>query len=67
MAGKLSSMQTQVSFPYYSLGFCHPNKSNISLTQKENLGEALTGDLIQQTEYEVFYFQIFYVDNDRFL
>ena len=47
---KLDSVKTQLPYEFYSLAFCKP------LTVKEaseNLGEILSGDKIESSDYEV--------------
>merc|ERR1719421_1111395 len=48
---KLSSPKTHLPYDYYSLPFCRPDEM---LKQAENLGEVLTGSIIQNSPYELF-------------
>jgi transmembrane 9 superfamily protein 2/4 len=47
---KLDSVVTQVPFDYYSLPFCQPGKIEEAA---ENLGEILSGDKIENSDYLV--------------
>jgi len=47
---KLTSVKTQLPYPYYSLPYCKPEKVQDSV---ENLGETLTGDLIENSPYQI--------------
>jgi len=47
---KLDSIKTQLPFDYYSLNFCPPDKLK---PENENLGEILSGDVIENSVYEV--------------
>jgi transmembrane 9 superfamily protein 2/4 len=49
---KLDSVKTQLPYGYYSLPFCVPADFEIE-EAAENLGEILSGDLIQTSGYEV--------------
>ena len=47
---KLDSVKTQLDYEYYSLPFCQPN----TITEAaENLGEILSGDMIETSAYEI--------------
>jgi transmembrane 9 superfamily protein 2/4 len=48
---KLSSVQTQLPYDYYSLKFCKPKEGVHSYS--ENLGEFLKGDKIENSAYEI--------------
>ncbi|CAI9094622.1 OLC1v1030388C1 [Oldenlandia corymbosa var. corymbosa] len=45
---KLTSTRTQLPYSYYSLPFCHPEKI---VDSRENLGEVLRGDRIENSPY----------------
>lgn len=47
---KLDSVKTQLPYDYYSLPFCRPG---VIQEAAENLGEVLTGDLIETSAYRV--------------
>jgi hypothetical protein len=47
---KLTSIHTQLPYRYYDLPFCAPSKI---VDEKENLGEVLRGDRIENSLYEV--------------
>ena len=47
---KIWSAKTQLPFNYYSLPFCKPEKIE---TERENLGQILVGDRIQNSDYTV--------------
>ena len=47
---KLTSTKTQIPYDYYALPFCKPNKPGL---QAENIGEALSGDRIENSVYKV--------------
>eukprot|EP01038_Epipyxis_sp_PR26KG_P016091 gene16091-21859_t len=47
---KLTSTKTQIPYDYYSLPYCKPNKPGL---QAENLGEALSGDRIENSVYKL--------------
>merc|ERR1719191_2350527 len=47
---KLTSVKTQLPYSYYTLPFCRPATITESV---ENLGEILTGDLIENSPYEI--------------
>jgi transmembrane 9 superfamily protein 2/4 len=47
---KLTSTKTQVPYDYYSLPFCQPKKMGL---QHENIGEAMSGDRIENSVYGV--------------
>jgi len=49
---KLTSVHTQIPYDYYSLKFCRP-RGGIK-TARENLGEFLSGDLIENSPYHLF-------------
>jgi transmembrane 9 superfamily protein 2/4 len=55
--GQLDSVRTQVPFEYYQLPFCKPEVIEQSA---ENLGEVMSGDVIQNSIYEVY--AAFYFD-----
>lgn len=47
---KLDSVKTQLDYDYYSLPFCQPS----TITEAaENLGEILSGDMIETSAYEI--------------
>lgn len=46
--GSLDSIETQLPFPYFTAGFCSPDKLQL---QEDNLGEILTGEQIYNTDY----------------
>eukprot|EP00386_Alphamonas_edax_P015838 GDKI01048396.1.p2 GENE.GDKI01048396.1~~GDKI01048396.1.p2 ORF type:complete len:658 (-),score=243.34 GDKI01048396.1:173-2146(-) len=48
----LTSVKTQLPYPYYHLPYCVP-EDGIAVAA-ENLGEILTGDVIESSPYEVF-------------
>ena len=48
---KLSSPKTQLPYDYYSLPFCKPEEVS---RQAENLGEVMSGAIIQNSPYELF-------------
>ncbi|KAK4491029.1 hypothetical protein RD792_001750 [Penstemon davidsonii] len=45
---KLTSIKTQLPYSFYSLPFCHPDKI---VDSRENLGEVLRGDRIENSPY----------------
>ncbi|KAL3498271.1 hypothetical protein ACH5RR_041003 [Cinchona calisaya] len=45
---KLTSIKTQLPYSYYSLPFCHPESI---VDSRENLGEVLRGDRIENSRY----------------
>jgi len=47
---KLTSVKTQLPYAYYTLPFCKPPVITESV---ENLGEILTGDMIENSPYEI--------------
>lgn len=47
---KLTSVKTQLPYPYYSLAFCKPP---VIEKTAENLGEVLEGDRIENSPYEI--------------
>jgi len=47
---KLTSVRTQLPYGYYTLPYCRPPAIQDSV---ENLGEILTGDLIENSPYEI--------------
>ena len=47
---KLDSVKTQLPYAYYSLPFCQPEEIQEAA---ENLGEVLSGDVIETGLYEV--------------
>jgi transmembrane 9 superfamily protein 2/4 len=47
---KLTSVKTQMPYEYYTLPYCRPKKFGL---QSENLGEALSGDRIENSVYKV--------------
>ena len=49
---KLTSVHTQIPYDYYSLKFCRPRGGIKQAT--ENLGEFLSGDLIENSPYHLF-------------
>lgn len=48
---KLDSVKTQLPYDFYSLPFCRPD--NV-VEAAENLGEILSGDMIESSAYEIF-------------
>ncbi len=48
-ARKMKSSETQVDKRYYELNFCRPNSS---AEPEGNLGEALTGDYLEPSDYQ---------------
>jgi len=46
---KLDSVKTQLPYDYYSLPFCRPP----TIESAENLGEALSGDRVENSMYKV--------------
>ena len=48
---KLSSPKTQLPYDYYSLPFCKPEEVS---RQAENLGEVMSGAIIQNSPYELY-------------
>ena len=49
---KLTSVHTQIPYDYYSLKFCRPHGGIKQAT--ENLGEFLSGDLIENSAFQLF-------------
>lgn len=49
---KLTSVHTQIPYEYYSLNFCKP-QGGVQMAA-ENLGEFMTGDRIDNSEYQLF-------------
>ena len=49
---KLTSVHTQIPYDYYSVKFCRPRGGIKQAT--ENLGEFLSGDLIENSPYHLF-------------
>lgn len=47
---KLTSTKTQMPYDYYSLPYCKPSKLGL---QKENLGQVVSGDRIENSVYKV--------------
>merc|ERR1712232_416956 len=47
---KLTSVKTQLPYSYYTLPYCQPT---MIIDSVENLGEILTGDLIENSPYEM--------------
>lgn len=47
---KLDSVLTQLPYDYYSLPFCAPDNIQVAA---ENVGEILTGDLIESSAYDI--------------
>ena len=47
---QLDSVKTQIPFSYYQLPFCQPDSIQQSA---ENLGEIISGDVIQNSDYEI--------------
>ncbi|GAB5353843.1 hypothetical protein AAMO2058_000068800 [Amorphochlora amoebiformis] len=47
---KLDSVRTQLPYEYYSLPFCRPEKI---VESAENLGEVLSGDMIENSMYKI--------------
>ena len=48
---KLNSVKTQLPFDYYRFNFCAPNEVE---NKRENLGEVLAGEKIENSPYEFF-------------
>merc|ERR1719331_2851555 len=48
---KLSSPKTHLPYDYYSLPFCKPDEVT---RQAENLGEVMSGAIIQNSPYELY-------------
>jgi transmembrane 9 superfamily member 2/4 len=48
---KLDSSITQLPFEYYYLNYCKPEKFE---SERENLGEILSGDIIENSAYKIF-------------
>jgi len=48
---KMTSSRTQLPYDFYDLPFCRPEKGIID--SAENLGEILTGNVIQNSPYEI--------------
>ena len=53
---KMTSVHTQLPYGYYSLPYCAPDSI---IDARENLGEHLAGDIIENSNYEVRFFKIF--------
>ena len=49
-AGVLTSVETQLPFNYFYLPFC---KTDYYELENENLGQALSGDVVEKTSYEI--------------
>src|SRR4051794_14693283 len=49
---KMTSPRTQLPYAYYSLPFCKPDKIE---DVRENLGEMLAGDKLENAKYQVRY------------
>jgi transmembrane 9 superfamily protein 2/4 len=47
---KLTSLKTQLPYEYYRLPFCEPD---VVVNKAENLGEILTGNVIENSPYDV--------------
>jgi len=47
---KIWSSKTQLPYSYYSLPFCRPEHIE---TERENIGQVLIGDRIQNSDYQV--------------
>jgi transmembrane 9 superfamily protein 2/4 len=47
---KIWSSKTQLPYTFYSLPFCRPE---VVEPQKENIGQIILGDRIQNSDYEV--------------
>jgi len=47
---KLTSTQTQMPYEYYKLPYCKPKLAGL---QRENIGEYLSGDRIENSMYRV--------------
>ena len=47
---KVTSTKTQMPYDYYSLPYCKPKNAGL---QSENIGEALSGDRIENSMYKV--------------
>jgi transmembrane 9 superfamily member 2/4 len=50
LAGPLTSVETQLPFEYYYLPFCKGEDYQVN---NENLGQALTGDVLERTPYNI--------------
>ena len=50
LVSKITSTKTQMPYDYYSLPFCRPKKFKL---RSENVGEALEGDRIEASLYDV--------------
>lgn len=50
LVSKVTSTKTQMPYDYYALPYCRPKVANL---QSENLGEALSGDRIENSVYKV--------------
>ena len=48
---KLSSPKTHLPYDYYSLAFCRPDET---VHAAENLGEVMTGAVIQNSPYDIY-------------
>ena len=57
---KVTSTQTQMPYDYYSLPYCKPKVAGL---QSENIGEALSGDRIENSVYKVFVCHKLYFSN----
>jgi transmembrane 9 superfamily protein 2/4 len=47
---KLTSTKTQIPYDYYSLPYCKPNAKGL---QKENIGQVISGDRIENSVYQM--------------
>ena len=50
LVNKIWSSKTQLPYSYYSLPFCRPAET---VTERENIGQVLVGDRIQNSDYKV--------------
>ena len=50
LVNKIWSSKTQLPYSYYSLPFCRPENTQ---TERENIGQVLVGDRIQNSDYKV--------------
>jgi Endomembrane protein 70 len=60
---KLTSTKTQMPYDYYSLPYCKP--VNLGL-QKENLGQVVSGDRVENSVYQVRMF-VLIEDGNRYV
>jgi transmembrane 9 superfamily protein 2/4 len=55
---KLTSTKTQMPYDYYSLPYCKPKALGL---QKENLGQVVSGDRIENSVYKVCMYIYIYI------